>query len=235
MKSMAQINPEAEKYISSIIDKEVPYQVKVLNNNFIIKNVNVYPPGKLTEMFAEFLIDNNLVQSKVVADIGAGCFALGIIAAKNGADTIIGSDISKYAIQCATDNLILNGITKNVYLFKGEGVSPLLPNFVGKIDIIVSGAPWDNLSKDEFKTIPPERRAISHTFYDVDNKLITAIMLKGFKLLSHKGRIFITSSMRSIDRIQQLCLKYQLSYKIVKEADLHNDGNIHYVLEITHR
>lgn len=216
-----------------MMHKEVPYQVKVLNSNFIINNINVYPPGQLTEMFATFLIENNLMRNKVFADIGSGCFALGIIAAKNGANTVLGSDISEYAIQCATDNLVLNGITKNAYLFTGEGISPFLPNFVGKIDIIVAGAPWDSLSKDEFENIQPKRKAISRAFYDVDNGLIKDVMLKGFDLLSPKGRIFITSSMRTIDRIQQLCLKYQLNYKIVKEADIHNDGNIHYVLEIT--
>lgn len=230
---MVQINPEAEKYISSMMHKEVPYQVKVLNNNFIINNINVYPPGQLTEMFATFLIEKNLIRNKVFADIGSGCFALGIIAAKNGANTILGSDISEHAIQCATDNLVLNGITKNMYLFTGEGISPFFTNFIGKIDIIVAGAPWDSLSKDEFETIVPERKAISRAFYDVDDGLIKDVMLKGFNLLSPKGRIFITSSMRTIDRIQQLCLKYQLNYEILKEADLHNNGNTHYVLEIT--
>lgn len=231
---MVQINPEAEKYISSTIRKDIPYQVKVLNNNFIINNINVYPPGRLTEMFAAFLIENNLVRNKVFADIGSGCFALGIIAAKNGASTILGSDISEYAIQCAANNLALNGITKNVYLFKGDGISPFLADFTtGKIDIIVSGAPWNSLSKYEFETIIPQRKAISRAFYDVDNELIKDVMLRGFDLLSPKGRIFITSSMRTIDRIQLLCLKYQLNYKIVKGVDLHNDGNIHYILEIT--
>ncbi|ALN40722.1 modification methylase HemK [Rickettsia rhipicephali] len=232
-KSMASINPEAERYISSIIHKHVPYQVNVLNNNFIINNVNAYPPGRLTAMFAKFLIDNNLVKNKVVADIGSGCFALGIIAIKNGANTIIGSDVSQHAIQCAKDNLVLHGIAKNVYLFKGDGVLPLLPKFIGKIDIIVSGIPWDNLSTNEFDSLIPERQAISRAFYDVDDALIKDIMLQGFNLLSHQGRIFITSSIRKIERIQQLCLEYQLNCKIVKEDDIHNDGNIHYILEIT--
>ncbi|MCZ6902684.1 MAG: 50S ribosomal protein L11 methyltransferase [Rickettsia endosymbiont of Ixodes persulcatus] len=232
-KSMASLNPEAERYISSMINKHVPYQVSVLNNNFIINNVNAYPPGKLTTMFAKFLIDNNLVKNKVFADIGSGCFALGIIAAKNGARTIIGSDISEHAIQCAKDNLILHGITKNMYLFNGEGVLPLLPKFLGKIDILVSGAPWDNLSKNEFNGIIPARQSISRAFYDVDNALIKDIMLQGFNLLSNQGRIFITSSLRKIQRIEQLCSEYQLNCKILKGEDIHNDGNTHYILEIT--
>ncbi|WP_342638889.1 hypothetical protein [Orientia tsutsugamushi] len=34
-----------------------------------------------------------------------------MIAAKSGSNTVFGSDISEYAIQCAADNLVLNGIT----------------------------------------------------------------------------------------------------------------------------
>ncbi|KJV77809.1 hemK domain protein, partial [Rickettsia hoogstraalii str. RCCE3] len=66
----------------------------------------------------------------------------------------------------------------------------MLPKFLGKIDILVSGVPWDNLSKNEFNSIIPARQSISRAFYDVDNALIKDIMLQGFNLLSNQGRIF---------------------------------------------
>ncbi|MFV9884822.1 MAG: hypothetical protein AB8U88_07710 [Rickettsia conorii subsp. raoultii] len=109
----------------------------------------------------------------------------------------------------------------------------MLPKFLGKIDILVSGVPWDNLSKNEFNGIIPARQSISRAFYDVDNALIKDIMLQGFNLLSNQGRIFITSSLRKIQRIEQLCSEYQLNCKILKGEDIHNDGNTHYILEIT--
>jgi release factor glutamine methyltransferase len=229
---MAQINPEAEKYISKMLSKEIPYQVTVLEYDFVINNINTYPPGQLTAMFAQYLIDNDLVKNKVVADIGCGCFALGIIAAKSGADTIIGTDINKYAIQCASDNLELHKIEQRTYLFREEGVKLLLPKFTGKIDIIVAGVPWDSISLGEFEKIDDNRKLFSRSFYDIDDELITAIMTEGFDLLTPEGKIFITSSMRTLERIKHLCLKHNISYKIVKEADLHNDGNIHYIVEL---
>ncbi len=231
VQSMAQINSVAEKWITEMLDKKTPYNVQVLNNDFIIKSVNAYPPGNLTKMFVEFLIENNLLKNKVVADVGFGCFPLGIIAAKNGADTVIGSDVNDYALQCARDNLALNDIdTKKVHLFKGDGVLPLLSNFAGKVDIIVAGDPWDSISKDDFEAIAPERKPLSRAFYDVNDDLMTSLMVKGFKLLSNNGRMFITSSTRVIGRIKQLCSKHQLDYKIVKEAG--EPGQMDYVLEI---
>lgn len=227
------INPEAEKYISKMLDKKTPYQVKVLDYDFIINSVNAYPPGNLTAMFAKYLLDNNLVKDKVVADIGCGCFALGIIAAKNGANTIICTDINEHAIRCAKDNLALNDIHQPTYVFHQEGVSPLYQKFKGKVDLLVSGVPWDSISSNEFETIKNERKPISRSFYDVDDKLIDSVMSEGFDLLSPEGKMFITSSMRTLERIKELCTKYGISYKIVREEDLHKDGNMHYIIELS--
>ncbi len=230
---MAQVNANAEKHITKMLSKKVPYYVRVLDNDFVINSINAYPPGKLTEMFAQFLIDNNLLRDKVIADVGSGCFALGIIAAKNGAKSVVGTDISDYAIKCAKDNLQLNNLTKDIDIFHGDGVSVLLPEFRHKIDVLLSGAPWDSISDKEFKGISDEKKPLSRSFYDVGDKLIISILTTGFELLSPEGRIFITSSKRIIERIKELCLKYKLGCKIVKEEDLHKDGNTHYILEIT--
>jgi release factor glutamine methyltransferase len=181
---MAERNPVAEKWITYMLSQKIPYHIHILNNDFIVNNVNAFPPGNITEMFTEFLIENNLLKNKVIADVAFGCFPLGIIAVKNGANTVIGVDISEYALQCATDNLLLNNIdTKKVHLFKGDGVSPLLSNFAGKVDIIVAGAPWDRISKADFEAIAPERKPMSRAFYDIDDELMTSIMVKGFELL----------------------------------------------------
>lgn len=229
----ARLNPPAEQYISKMLNKEIPYQVKILDYTFIINSVHSYPPGNLTAMFAKYLIDNHLIQNKVVADVGCGCFALGIISAKSGANTIIGTDINEYAIKCAKDNLLLNDVRQQTYLFVGEGLSTLLPDFTRKIDVILAGVPWDSIPSTEFTNITHERQYISRAFYDIDDKLITNIMLHGFSLLTPKGKVFITSSVRTLDRIKKLCSKYNIRYKIVSEADLHGDGNIHYILELS--
>lgn len=229
---MAQVVAEAENRISKIINKSVPYYTDVLGHKFIIRSTNSYPPGKLTEMFAKFLLANDLINNKTVADIGCACFPLGVIAAKNGANFIIGADINEDAIQCAKNNLELHGIIERFHLANLDGVAALLPEYSGKVDIIVAGAPWDSITKSEYASLPPERRDISRAFYDVDDSLMRSVMAQGFELLAPCGRVFITSSRRTIARIKKLCLFYKLTCKIVMEEDLNGDGNTHYIVEL---
>jgi release factor glutamine methyltransferase len=230
-KVMVQVNPEAEKYISLILNRKVPYQIPFFSTTIIVDDVNVYPPGKITTLFGQYLIENNLIKDKVFADIGVGCFGLGILAAKNGAKIAIGTCISDNAMRCAKNNIALNEI-KNARLFEGKGSAPLLSNFGGKVDIIASGPPWDYISKEEFITIPKDRQVISRAFYDIDDEFMNDLMTNGFKLLTPNGKMFITSSLRVLGRVKELCRRFNLNYKIVKEADLHGDGNIHYILVI---
>ncbi len=49
MKINAQINQEAESYISNKIN-----------------NANTYPPGKLSSMFANYLLDNDLIKDRII-------------------------------------------------------------------------------------------------------------------------------------------------------------------------
>jgi len=67
MKANAQVNSEAEAYLSKMLMKEVPYDVNILDCTFKIKNKNVYPPGKLTELFANYLLEQDLVKNKTIA------------------------------------------------------------------------------------------------------------------------------------------------------------------------
>src|ERR1700675_1219457 len=77
--------PEAERYISAMLEKPIPYTKQVLNVHWTISDHKSYPPGALTQVFAEYLTDNNIIKDKIVADLGSSCFAIGVIAAKNGA------------------------------------------------------------------------------------------------------------------------------------------------------
>ena len=232
--AMAQINDEAEKYLSKMLERKVPYNVKVLDIDFVINNTGSYPPGKITEIFMEYLIKNNLIKNKNIADIGAGCFALGIISAIKGANLVIGVDISEDAIKCAYDNMKLHGLKDNIYIYQENGVGSLVSQYKNKMDLVLAGMPWDTIKSEEFNNLPDNRKSLSRSFYDVDDELINSVFTSGFELLNTKnGKMFITASDRIINRIKSFCLKHHLNYKIVKEADLHNDDNLHYILEIS--
>jgi release factor glutamine methyltransferase len=232
MEANAQINPVAETYISKMLQKEVPYEVNMLGCTFKINNINTYPPGKLSALFASYLIDNHLIQDKTVVDAGAGCFALGIISAKQGAKSVVGIDILKEVVDCARENIENNQVENNAIILQGNGLDPLFPKYQGKVDLLLSGAPWDTLSGQEFDALPDDRKALSRAFYDIDNYLIAGVLSRGPSLLSKNGRIFISASKRMMNRVRELCALYKVQYEIVKQEDIHQDGNTHYILEI---
>lgn len=223
---------DVEKYISKMVARNTPYEKNILNCTLIINNNNVYPPGKLTEAFLIFLLESNLIKNKIIADIGCGCFALGIFTVKNGAKLAVGTNINKFAISCAKDNVALHKVEDKTILLQGNEIEPLLPEFKDKFDLILAGAPWDTISKEKYDNIKQERQTISRAFYDVDDKLIISILTKLNCLLASKGRVFITSAMNKIHRLEILFVKYDIKYKIVKSIDIHNDGNIHYIIEL---
>lgn len=58
------------------------------------------------------------------------------------------------------------------------------------------------------------------------------VLVRGPLLLSSEGRMFITASKRMMFRFNKLFDQFNKKYQIVKQEDIHLDGNIHYILEI---
>ncbi len=75
-----------------------------------------------------------MVKNKIIVDAGAGCFALGILAAKAGAKLVIGTDISQAAINCAQENIIRNIVSSNSRILKENGLAVLLAAYMHKVD-----------------------------------------------------------------------------------------------------
>lgn len=223
----------AEMYISHLLSRQLPYGIEMLGNEFIIKDHNTYPPGNLTKMFGKFIVESKVSVDKVVADIGIGSFALGIIAAKNGAKHVIGSGISAAILDLVRGNIEHNKVEDNIIsLYQGNFINALLPQFEGKVDVIFAGLPWDSISEAGFEQIPDSRKELSYAFYDIDDQLMRGLISDGFKLLSEDGKIYITSDKSHIERIDKLCIEHNLKYATVKAEDIHKDGNIHFILEL---
>lgn len=224
---------EAEKYITKILDRKLPYSKDILGITWVIKSNDTYPPGRLTEIFASYLLDNDLIKDKKVADVGSSGFAIGVIAAKHGAKEVVGTSITKESFYNANDNIAGNNVANIAHVSDGFGVEPLLPKYKGKIDVVIFGPPWDTISTDDFKKIPEYRKALVSLFYDVDDKLTTNVLSKAPLLLNSNGKIFMTASLRTMDKMKSLFQTSGLDYKIVKQEDIHKDGNIHYILMLT--
>jgi release factor glutamine methyltransferase len=228
----AEINLQAENHINKVLSSKVPYTAKVGNAEFIIRNNSVCPPGRLTEMFIEYLKEQNLIKNKTIIDLGARCFGLGILAAKQGAKKVVGIEINEDAVACAKENILLNKVTHLTQILSGDTINPLLIDYHRKFDLLVTDLPGDSISKDDYDTMPLERKLLSRAFYDIEDQLILDILSRGSDLLSKNGRAFITLSSKTIDRIKKLCLLTDVDYKVVKEKDLYNDGNIYYIVEL---
>lgn len=72
-----------------------------------------------TALCVQHLIDMGL-DSKKVADIGCGTGVLAIMALKKGAKSVLGCDVEDWAVENATENILLNGFDKEVFeVFQG--------------------------------------------------------------------------------------------------------------------
>lgn len=230
-------NEDAEKYIGCLLSKSLPYEVEISGGKSVIKckidNYKFLPPGSLTSMFAKYVIDNDLAKGKVVADVSFGSFAMGMVAEKNGAERVIGIHLSEFSYAAAKQNVRCNEIhSYSLHNFHSKS-KPFSKPYAHKIDVILSGLPWDTISQKSFQELPEEKRELYKTFYDIDDEVTRDFLTNSWSCLSKEGRVFMTADQKHIARINRLCEECNIGYNIVKAEDIHNEGNPHYILELT--
>jgi tRNA1(Val) A37 N6-methylase TrmN6 len=222
---------KAKKYLEEFKNRSVPYKREVMGVKFVIENTDVYPPGKLANMFCRYLIAENVFKDKTVLDMGCGVFTLGIIGLKHGAKQAIGVDINPRAVESAISNLNMQREKEMGMVIEGY-IKSLLPEYQNKIDVIVSGIPWDSIETKEFNNLDEDKKLLARAFYDLDDGLIEDVFGRSKELLRNKGKIYITSCDQAMERIERIAKKYNLRSSKVNAEDLHKDGNIHYILKI---
>ncbi len=99
-------------------------------------NDEVYDPAEDTFLFAENL---EVKKGERVLDLGTGCGILGILAAKK-ANEIVAIDLNPFAIRCAKENSILNGV-QNKMVFIQASLFTALKTFAA-FDLILFNAPY---------------------------------------------------------------------------------------------
>jgi len=224
---------EPEKRLNNILQKKLPYIVKIMGTEITINSHKVYPPGKLSRMYSEYLLKNVDVKDKVVADIGAGSSTLGIILAKNGAKFVAGVDITPESIECSNKNIQTHALQDKVKILRGDGAEAIFKEYGSTFDFVVCGPPWSTMSAQQFKKVDNESKALYRSFYDIDDHLITSVMTTGFSLLKNTcGYIYISACIKMIDRINTLCARHGIKYEKVEAVDIHGDGNVHYILRL---
>lgn len=223
---------EAEKRIAQFLNRKIPYTVKIHGIDIKISSYKVYPPGSLSQMFAKFLVEKIDIKNKIIADIGAGCSVLGIVLAINGASKVIGVDINGEAVKCSKTNIDKHHLKEKVDIVLGDGVGAISPKYGNKVDIVISGSPWNTIDGCALNSIDQEKVAIYRSFYDLEDSLINSLMTQGFDLIKEgqRKKIFITASLKIMPRIHRLCRKNKVQYTIEEAQDIHQDSNIHYIL-----
>jgi release factor glutamine methyltransferase len=103
--------------------------------SFIVTE-NVYVPAEDT-----FLLADNLCPQKTdsVVDMGTGCGTLGIVAAKKAAE-VFAVDVNPYAVHCARENAVLNGVADKMFFVRGDLFSAISTG--RKFSLILFNAPY---------------------------------------------------------------------------------------------
>lgn len=226
-----QLKPE--KYIATLLAKEIPYTVDILGVDIAIDSHEVYPPGNLARLFLKTLLEKVDIKDKVIADLGAGCGTYDIVLAKNGAKAVVGLDINPAAIACANKNLEANSLQDRVKIVQGDGADVLLDDYSKSFDFITSGAPWSTIDEKQFETIASQHKEFYRAFYDIDDRLINSILSTGFQLLKDPhSNIYMTASLNMMPRLEQILHNHQVLFDVLAAEDIHSDGNTHYILAV---
>ncbi len=113
------------------------------NEHLINVYEDVYEPAEDTFLFAENL---NVKEGELVLDVGTGCGLLGILAAKK-ASSVLAIDLNPYAVRCAKENSVLNGVRHKMSFVQASLFTALNPNV--RFNLILFNAPY--LPSEEYE------------------------------------------------------------------------------------
>jgi release factor glutamine methyltransferase len=103
----------------------------------------VYDPAEDSFLMAE---NFEVKEGEQVLDLGTGCGLLGILAAKK-AERVIAIDLNPFAIRCAKENSLINGLRDKIDFVQASLLKSLTHS--ATFDLILFNAPYLPSEKDE--------------------------------------------------------------------------------------
>ncbi len=182
-------------------------QVEFNNLKFHIFR-NVYEPAEDT-----FLAADNLVVNKddVVLDMGTGCGALAILAAKQ-AKKVVAVDVNPHAIRCIAKNTQINNLAYKIDIRRGDLFEPIRKT--ERFSLIIFNAPYLPSTPKEGRSWLGKSWAGGAT----GRQLIDQFILEAPRYLYENGRILLVqSSLANIDETLDKFRKAGLKAQVIAE------------------
>ena len=169
---------------------------------------NVYEPAEDTFLLAENLDVND---GDTVLDMGTGCGILGILAAKK-AKYVVAVDINPYAVRCAKENSLLNGVLSKTSFIQADLFAPLSEKT--KFDTILFNAPYLPVEENELSSWVSRAWSGGATGREVIDRFITQSVTH----LKERGRvILLQSTLADIEGTLLAFKKQSMSGKVTAE------------------
>jgi methylase of polypeptide subunit release factors len=218
---------EALGYIAELNKKTMPYDGEICEVKLHIER-GVYYPDELGWLWHRALTNPNygIQPGNKVLDYGTGSGFLAIVAAKQGAQSVVAVDINQGAIDCASQNATTNGVANKIEFRQGDAFSTVKDG--EKFDVIIASCPWEDAEPDP--NVPLE-----DAFFDDDYKMRAALFREGKKHLTANGFMFFSYAKRMEEKapINEFTDEYGYDYRIVEEAVIDNEP--HYIYKIMPR
>ena len=175
-------SPEAERKLNDIRSRKTPYCL-VRGGLALTITKDVYPTSELSELLVDVMDDPRwgIQPGATVLDYGTGTGFLAISAALRGA-TVIATDISGAAVQCAALNADAFGVRQAIDLRVGAELAPIRAG--ERFDAIYAGLPWD----DE-----PAADMVERSLFDEGFAMRRALFRRGHELLRPGGHLVLSS------------------------------------------
>ncbi len=126
-----------------------------------------------TRMITHWLLTHNMTGERVL-DMGCGTGVLGILAAKRGAERVLGVDIDEWSVRNTEKNIGLNGIEG---MCVKEGGAEVLSDYRNEFSIVIANINRNILTRDMAQYVASLRRGgrmVLSGFYTADAKIIEA-------------------------------------------------------------